>query len=217
MRGWGATTWWCCCAWAALSGAGALDNGLGATPALGWSSWNFFTYDINETIALQIGAALVSTGLRDAGFRYLNIDAGSLQRTRGPGGKIAPDPSKFPRGFRYLSDRLHDMGLRFGVCELCPLLPSAALCLLAPPTLRLCPLTIGWCPGRHRPLGRLVRHGPRLEGSLRRGRRDLRPRLAGRLPQGALSPLSTHPPTLTAGRFGGRLTTAGRGMGEPWR
>ena len=57
-------------------------------------------------------------------------DAGSLQRTRGPGGKIAPDPSKFPRGFRYLSDRLHDMGLRFGVCELCPL-PSA-LCLLAP-------------------------------------------------------------------------------------
>ena len=150
MRGWGATACCCCCTWAALSGAGALDNGLGATPALGWSSWNFFTYDINETIALQIGAALVSTGLRDAGFKYVNIDAGSLQRTRGPGGKIAPDPSKFPRGFRYLSDRLHDMGLRFGVCELCPL-PSAS----SPPLRFSRLLTIGvGCPGasRHRSL-----------------------------------------------------------------
>ena len=45
----------------------------------------------------------------------VNIDAGSLQRTRGPNGKLAPDPAKFPRGFRYLSDRLHRMGLRFGV------------------------------------------------------------------------------------------------------
>ena len=102
------------CCWG-IGGAGALDNGLGGAPALGWASWNFFTYDINETITLQIGAALVSTGLRDAGFRYVNIDAGSLQRTRGHDGKIAPDPAKFPRGMRYLSDRLHSMGLLFGV------------------------------------------------------------------------------------------------------
>jgi hypothetical protein len=107
------------CALAAAVGsagtAGALDNGLGATPALGWSSWNFFTYGINESIALQIGAALVSTGLRDVGFTYVNIDAGSLQRTRGRDGRIAPDPAKFPRGMRFLSDRLHAMGLRLGV------------------------------------------------------------------------------------------------------
>ena len=45
-----------------IAGATALDNGLGITPPMGWSSWNYFTYDINETIALQIGAALVSTG-----------------------------------------------------------------------------------------------------------------------------------------------------------
>ena len=64
---------------------------------------------------LQTAAALVATGLRDAGFTYLNIDAGSLRRARGPGGKIAPDPVKFPRGFRYLADHLHGMGLRLGV------------------------------------------------------------------------------------------------------
>jgi hypothetical protein len=57
----------------------------------------------------------VSTGLRDAGFTYVNIDAGSLQRTRGRDGKIAPDHAKFPRGMRYLADHLHSMGLRLGV------------------------------------------------------------------------------------------------------
>ena len=60
---------------------------------------------------LQTAAALVSTGLRDAGFTYVN----SLRRARGPGGKIAPDPEKFPRGMRYLADRLHGMGLQLGV------------------------------------------------------------------------------------------------------
>ena len=42
----------------------ALNNGLGATPALGWSSWNYFTYSINQAITLQIAEALVSLGLR---------------------------------------------------------------------------------------------------------------------------------------------------------
>ena len=56
---------------------------------------------------LQIGAALVSTALRDAGYSYVNIDAGSLRRIRGADGKIAPDPLKFPRGYRYISDQLH--------------------------------------------------------------------------------------------------------------
>lgn len=74
--------WWstaCSCAWiwavvysGSSSGICALDNGLGTTPALGWSSWNYFTYDINETIALEIGEALVTTGLRDAGFTYVS-------------------------------------------------------------------------------------------------------------------------------------------------
>ena len=93
----------------------ALNNGLGATPALGWSSWNYFTYSINQTITLQIAEALVTTGLRDAGYTYLNIDAGSLRRTRGPNGTITADPHKFPKGFRYLADRLHAMGLKLGV------------------------------------------------------------------------------------------------------
>ena len=54
-------------AYAALSSA--LDNGMGRTPALGYSTWNRWLLGINETLVLELADALVSTGLRSAGFR----------------------------------------------------------------------------------------------------------------------------------------------------
>lgn len=38
---------------------------------MAWSSWNFFANSINESIALEIGDALVSTGLSEAGYKYV--------------------------------------------------------------------------------------------------------------------------------------------------
>ena len=58
MRGWGATTWWCCCAWAALSGAGALDNGLGTTPALGWSCCGAMKSRTGREVLVSLGIAV---------------------------------------------------------------------------------------------------------------------------------------------------------------
>eukprot|EP01047_Picozoa_sp_COSAG01_P105514 COSAG01_NODE_34723_length_543_cov_0.774775_1_plen_116_part_10 len=53
---------------------GALDNGLGRDrPALGWSSWNHFSCGIHDTLFRQTADALVASGLRDAGYRYVNI------------------------------------------------------------------------------------------------------------------------------------------------
>ena len=52
----------------------ALDNGVGLTPAMGWSSWNRFRCDINEDLIKEVARAMVDTGLRDAGFKYVNID-----------------------------------------------------------------------------------------------------------------------------------------------
>ena len=52
----------------AAGAAVSLDNGLGDTPAMGWSSWNYFSTHISEQIVLDTAAALVATGLRDAGF-----------------------------------------------------------------------------------------------------------------------------------------------------
>ena len=53
----------------------ALDNGLARTPALGWSSWNYFASDINETVFMEMADAMVSTGLAKLGYEYINVGA----------------------------------------------------------------------------------------------------------------------------------------------
>jgi alpha-galactosidase len=66
----------------------ALDNGLGATPPLAYSTWNFFQTDINETLIHQLADGLVSTGLAASGYRSLNIDAGYLIHERDAQGRL---------------------------------------------------------------------------------------------------------------------------------
>jgi alpha-galactosidase len=79
---------------AAAVPAAALDNGVGRTPALGWSSWNYFENDINETLVLGIAGAIASTGLRELGYEYINLDAGAWSPNRTAGGEMQPDPAK---------------------------------------------------------------------------------------------------------------------------
>ena len=49
------------------NGVQGLQNGMGLTPAMGWSSWNTFRCEINEKLIHQVARAVVHTGLRDAG------------------------------------------------------------------------------------------------------------------------------------------------------
>ena len=95
----------------------SLDNGLGRTPPLGWSSWNYFALDINETLFRQMADAMVDTGLAAAGFEYINVDAGYLTKTRNAsdGNSLIVDSSRFPSGVRALSDYIHSKGLKLGV------------------------------------------------------------------------------------------------------
>ena len=51
----------------------ALENGLALTPQMGWNSWNQFGIDINETLIREIADAMVSSGMRDAGYEYIII------------------------------------------------------------------------------------------------------------------------------------------------
>ena len=91
-------------------------RGAAVAPALGYSTWNFFGSDASEEIVLEIAAKLVSTGLADIGFAQVNLDAGAYLNERDVTTKrIVPDPHKFPNGLRYLSEKLHAMGLKFGV------------------------------------------------------------------------------------------------------
>ena len=60
----------------------AGNNTLGATPPLGWSTWNYFASEINETVVLEIADAMITTGLKAVGYEYVNIDAGYLLHDR---------------------------------------------------------------------------------------------------------------------------------------
>jgi len=91
----------------------ALDNGLGLTPRLAYSTWNFFTTHVTEGDVHEIAAVLERTGLKALGFDTINIDAGSLDRDPHTG-KLYPNPRCFPSGLRNLSDFLHGAGFKFG-------------------------------------------------------------------------------------------------------
>lgn len=94
----------------------AYDNGLGLTPQMGWNSWNFFGCNgINETLVKEIAEAMVSTGLSDAGYKYVNLDD-CWQVSRNKTGHIVEDFGKFPSGMAGLSDYIrNELGLKFGL------------------------------------------------------------------------------------------------------
>ncbi|MDP8998489.1 MAG: alpha-galactosidase [Myxococcota bacterium] len=94
--------------------AAALDNGVARTPPMGWNSWNRFQCDVSEGLIKQMADALVTSGLRDAGYVYLNIDD-CWQGGRDTQGLIQPDPSRFPSGMKVLSNYVHGKGMKFGL------------------------------------------------------------------------------------------------------
>jgi alpha-galactosidase len=91
-----------------------LDNGVGLTPPMGWNSWNLYGCDISEQLFKEIADAMVSTGLRDAGYQYLNLDD-CWQVKRNKMGEIIEDKDRFPSGIKSLSEYAHSKGLKFGI------------------------------------------------------------------------------------------------------
>ena len=91
---------------------------LGKTPQMGWSTWNKFQGNINEEIITGIADAMVSSGLRDAGYTYINLDD-CWHGQRDADGFIQADAKKFPHGMKWLSDYLHQRGLKLGIYSDC--------------------------------------------------------------------------------------------------
>jgi alpha-galactosidase len=94
--------------------AAASADGLALTPPMGWNSWNKFGCDVSEKLVKEMADALVSTGMKDAGYQYLVIDD-CWQVRRDAQGRIVPDPDRFSSGMKALADYVHGKGLRFGV------------------------------------------------------------------------------------------------------
>jgi alpha-galactosidase len=83
-------------------------------PPMGWSSWNTFGRHVNEELIKKTADAMVSSGLRDAGYVYIDIDDGWM-KGRERDGTIKADPDKFPSGMKALADYVHAKGLKLGL------------------------------------------------------------------------------------------------------
>ena len=87
-------------------------NGLAKTPPTGWNSWNKFHTHIDDRTVRSIADAIVSSGMKDAGYRYVIIDDG-WQGTRDADGVLSPNPN-FP-DMKALADYVHSKGLMIGI------------------------------------------------------------------------------------------------------
>ncbi|CUA75933.1 hypothetical protein RSOLAG22IIIB_01936 [Rhizoctonia solani] len=90
---------------------------VGKTPALGWNSWNAYQGNINQDKIRAAADALVSLGLKDAGYTYVNIDdcwSNITGRDTGTN-RIKPDLNKFPNGIKSVADYVHSLGLLIGI------------------------------------------------------------------------------------------------------
>ena len=84
---------------------------------MGWNSWNCFHEKINEKQIRGIADIMVSSGMRDAGYRLLVLDDAWMAAERDKDGRLQADPKKFPSGMKALGDYLHGKGLKFGIYQ----------------------------------------------------------------------------------------------------
>ena len=105
---------------------------LAPTPPMGWNSWNSFATTITEAQTLE-QAAIMARELKPAGYDILTVDiqwyepeASSYSYSAKPVpemdgyGRLLPAPNRFPssvggKGFAPLADKVHSLGLRYGV------------------------------------------------------------------------------------------------------
>ena len=110
----------------AAAPASAESNGVGLTPAMGWSSWSFIR---SHPTAAKIEAqaqAMKSSGLASVGYQYVNLDdfwyvcPGSQGPNVDQYGRWVIDTTKFPssgsvNGIQAVANYVHSLGLKFGV------------------------------------------------------------------------------------------------------
>lgn len=97
-------------------GQSVATNGkiLAPTPPMGWMTWNYFADKINEKDIREMADAMVSSGMLEAGYKYVFIDDG-WQGGRDNKNNLIADAHKFPSGIKALADYVHSKGLKLGI------------------------------------------------------------------------------------------------------
>lgn len=101
----------------APTSAEAAPGSPALTPPLGWNSWNSFGCGITEAQVRQAADTMVSSGMRDAGYRYVVVDDCWFDPQRDAAGNLRANPTKFPSGMKALGDYIHGKGLKFGIYQ----------------------------------------------------------------------------------------------------
>jgi alpha-galactosidase len=97
-----------------LTGFAQKFEGLAPAPPMGWNSWNHFACNIDEKTIREVADIMVTNGMKEAGYVYVNIDD-CWQGQRDSLGFIHPDPTRFPSGMKALADYIHSKGLKLGI------------------------------------------------------------------------------------------------------
>jgi alpha-galactosidase len=84
-------------------------------PVIGFNTWYQFRTNITENLILRQAQELVSSGLASAGYITVNLDDGWEAATRTASGELTWNAAKFPHGIPWLVNRVHSLGLRFGI------------------------------------------------------------------------------------------------------
>ena len=84
-------------------------------PTMGWSSWNTFGLNINETLIKQTANSMVSKKLLDVGYNHVNIDDGYFGGRDKSSGQLKIHPQRFPNGLKPVVDHIHSKGLKAGI------------------------------------------------------------------------------------------------------
>ncbi|HEX7895826.1 MAG TPA: glycoside hydrolase family 27 protein [Terriglobales bacterium] len=92
----------------------SVSKGLALTPPMGWNTWNKFGCNVSDELVRGAADAMVSSGMKDAGYQYIVIDD-CWQVKRDEHGNIVPDPQRFPNGIKAVADYVHSRGLKFGI------------------------------------------------------------------------------------------------------
>jgi alpha-galactosidase len=88
------------------------DNGLARTPPMGWNSWNKFAGKVTDKDVREMADAMVSSGMKAAGYKYINIDD-TWEGPRDAKGNITSN-QKFP-DMKALAAYVHSKGLKIGI------------------------------------------------------------------------------------------------------
>ncbi|MBO4670495.1 MAG: endonuclease/exonuclease/phosphatase family protein [Bacteroidales bacterium] len=90
-----------------------IGDTIALTPPMGWNSWNCWGLEVSQEKVQESARALISSGLADYGYSYINIDDAWQASERSADGTLLPN-DRF-QDIAALGDWLHSNGLKLGI------------------------------------------------------------------------------------------------------